>query len=31
MKARLIFILVCISLVAVFLGDFGIDSWFDGR
>jgi hypothetical protein len=32
MKARLIFILVCACLVAVFLGDIaGLDSWFDGR
>jgi len=31
MKARLIFILVCACLVALFLGEFGLDSWFDGR
>jgi hypothetical protein len=31
MKARLFFILVCMCLVAAFLADVGIDSWFDGR
>jgi hypothetical protein len=31
MKARLILILVCACLVAVYLGDLGLDSWFDGR
>jgi hypothetical protein len=31
MKVRLIFMLVCACLVAVWLGDAGLDSWFDGR
>jgi hypothetical protein len=31
MKARLIFILVCVCLAAMFLGELGLDSWFDGR